>query len=81
LSVSVPDGSVRDAATTTDPEAAGNAWLAARDAAAIRVPSVLVPHGFNILLHPLHPVAEDATIASVEPFRFDRRLWQPLGHE
>src|ERR1700754_1969502 len=79
LSVSVPDGSIRDAPTATDTVATGNAWLAASDTAALRVPSVLVPHAFNILLNPLHPAAADATIASVEPFRFDPRLWQPLG--
>jgi RES domain-containing protein len=81
LSVSVPDGSIGDTTTATEPMATGNAWLAARETAALRVPSILVPHAFNILLNPLHPAAADATIASVEPFRFDPRLWQPLGHE
>ena len=81
MGVSVPDGSLRDSAAATDTVATGNAWLAAKDTAALRVPSVLVPHAFNILLNPLHPATADATIASVEPFRFDPRLWQPLGRE
>ncbi|HET6610330.1 MAG TPA: RES family NAD+ phosphorylase [Rhodopila sp.] len=81
LSISVPDGSIRDTASAADTVATGNAWLAARDTAALRVPSVLVSYAFNVLLNPLHPAAADAAIASIEPFCFDPRLWQPLGHE
>jgi RES domain-containing protein len=81
LSVSVPDGSIGDMATAENTVATGNAWLEAGDAAALRVPSVLVPHAFNILLNPRHTSAVTAEVASVEPFRFDPRLWQPRGHE
>ncbi len=81
LSVSVRDGSIRETQTSENTVAAGNAWLEAGQTAALRVPSVLVPHAFNILLNPRHAVAANAGVASVEPFRFDPRLWQPRGHE
>ena len=58
-----------------DPRTAGDAWLAARGKAVLRVPSVLVPAASNLLLNPGHARAADARIASAEPFRFDPRLW------
>ena len=59
----------------------GDAWLAGARSAALRVPSVLIPHAWNILLNPRHPDAERAQVAAIEPFGFDPRLWQPLGSE
>ncbi len=50
-------------------------------AATLRVPSVLVPHSWNILLNPLHPEAAQAEVLGNEPFAFDPRLWQPLAGE
>jgi RES domain-containing protein len=61
--------------------AAGDAWIAERQSAALRVPSVLIPNAWNILLNPLHPHAGQARIVGLEPFDFDPRLWQPLGAE
>lgn len=59
-----------------DTAARGDAWLAAGETAMLRVPSVLVPHAWNILLNPAHPSSADARIGTIEPFRFDQRLWQ-----
>ncbi len=56
----------------------GNAWLAEGRSAALRVPSMLMPHAWNILINPRHPNASRASIAGIEPFHFDPRLWQPL---
>jgi RES domain-containing protein len=64
-----------------DTAAAGSEWLANALSATVYVPSVLMPHAENILLNPRHPDAAEARILSVEPFRFDPRLWQPLGSE
>jgi RES domain-containing protein len=61
--------------------ATGNAWLAEARSAVLRVPSVLVPHAWNVLLNPNHPDAAQASLHSVEPFGFDPRLWQPLAGE
>lgn len=53
----------------------GNDWLAQRRAAALRVPSVIVPIESNVLLNPAHP---DFTLAWVRegpvPVEIDSRL-------
>jgi RES domain-containing protein len=59
----------------------GNAWLIGSQSAALRVPSVLVPHSWNVLLNPRHPDAMQADILDVEPFGFDPRMWRPLATE
>jgi RES domain-containing protein len=60
---------------------AGDAWLASAASGALRVPSVLIPHAWNVLLNPRHANADLARVVSVEPFGFDPRLWQPLATE
>jgi len=65
----------------SDPAATGDRWVKEARSAALRVPSVLVPNAWNVLLNPRHPDAAAAAIASVEPFRFDPRLWRPLAGE
>jgi RES domain-containing protein len=47
----------------------------------LRVPSVLVPHAWNMLLNPLHPEAGQARVLAIEPFGFDPRLWRPSASE
>jgi RES domain-containing protein len=59
----------------------GDAWLSEARGPALRVPSVLVPHAWNILLNPRHPDAAQSFVSEVELFRFDPRLWQPLAGE
>jgi len=61
--------------------ATGDAWLAEARSAVLRVPSVLVPHAWNVLFNPNHPDAARALPRSVEPFGFDPRLWRPLAGE
>jgi RES domain-containing protein len=79
MQVDVPDpGNIEPAGTTVE---AGTAWLASALSATVRVPSVLVPHAWNLLLNPHHPDAARAETVSIEPFRFDPRLWHPLGGE
>jgi RES domain-containing protein len=85
MQVSLPDpppGPPEDALPAIpDTVAAGNAWLTSLRSSTVKVASVLVPHAWNILLNPDHADATTAAIHSVEPFRFDPRLWQPLGRE
>jgi RES domain-containing protein len=64
-----------------DTVATGDAWLAEATSAVLRVPSILVPHSWNILLNPSHPDAAQALVREVEPFGFDPRLWRPLAGE
>jgi RES domain-containing protein len=79
LQVGVPDPeSIEPAATMV---IAGDTWLAATSSATVRVPSVLVPHAWNLLLNPRHQNAAHAEIHEIEPFRFDPRLWHPLARE
>ena len=70
-----------DDASGSDTVAAGDAWLVRGNSAGLRVPSVLVPNAWNVLLNPRHPDAAHARIAGIDPFHFDPRLWQPLGAE
>lgn len=63
------------AAIPEDPRAAGDAWLREGRSAVLRVPSVLVPRAWNLLLNPRHPRAAAATVPERVPFAFDPRLW------
>jgi RES domain-containing protein len=82
MRVTLPD-SLATSQETIPPAtvAVGDAWLAAARSAALRVPSVLIAHSWNVLLNPRHPDAEQARIVTIEPFGFDPRLWEPLGGE
>ncbi|PZW47107.1 RES domain-containing protein [Humitalea rosea] len=58
-----------------DPRALGDAWLAEGRSPVLRVPSVIVPGAWTLLLNPRHPQAAEAAILEQVPFSFDRRLW------
>jgi RES domain-containing protein len=82
MRVWVPDGLVADgSANRLETVAAGDLWLREARSAALRVPSVLIANAWNVLLNPRHPDAAGASIVTTEPFRFDPRLWQPMGAE
>jgi RES domain-containing protein len=55
----------------------GSRWAAARETAALAVPSAIIPHELNYLLNPLHPHFKRVRIGRPEPFSFDPRLWKP----
>lgn len=61
--------------------AAGDAWLAQARSVALRVPSVLMPYAWNVLLNPRHADTDQVKINGIEAFHFDTRLWVPLGGE
>jgi RES domain-containing protein len=52
----------------------GQAWLAACKSVALRVPSIVVPEEFNIVLNPSHPDMKKITASVVRQFVFDPRL-------
>jgi RES domain-containing protein len=52
----------------------GNAWLMAKSAPLLFVPSVVDPYAQNVLINPLHPDATHITVSKVEPFTYDERL-------
>ena len=61
---------------------AGHEWVRTANQAALRVPSVVIPEEFNILLNPTHPAYASLLWSDPRPFRFDPRLFvvepQPL---
>ena len=76
MKVALPDeppGNV--AALPANTVATGDAWMASASSAVLRVPSVLAPCAYNLLLNPRHPRAAEAQVAATEPFRFDARLF------
>ena len=81
MRVAVPDDSVAPEIKPRATVDAGNTWLATIQSATLRVPSVLVPHSWNVLLNPRHPDAGQADILDIEPFGFDPRMWHPLASE
>jgi RES domain-containing protein len=54
--------------------AIGSEWLRAGRSALLRVPSVIVPATYNVLLNPVHPKAKQAEIKSMLEYPFDVRL-------
>jgi RES domain-containing protein len=82
MRIEMPGGLIADLNSVPEETvAAGDAWLTESRSAALRVPSVLVPYAWNVLLNPRHLAASEARILAIEPFGFDPRLWQPLGAE
>jgi RES domain-containing protein len=54
----------------------GDAWIRAQRSLALRVPSVVVPEEFNLLVNPVHPrFNELRLIGKPEPVLFDARLF------
>jgi RES domain-containing protein len=60
----------------SESRALGDRWLAEQRSPMLGVPSVLAPRGMSHLINPQHPQASSATIASIEDFKFDGRLWR-----
>jgi len=56
-------------------QAAGLAWVNAVHHLAIRVPSVIIPEEFNVLVNPLHAAYSSLVWTDPQPFRFDPRLF------
>jgi RES domain-containing protein len=85
LRVIVPDDLIADVAhasiAISETVATGDAWLAERHSMALRVPSVLLPYAWNVLLNPRHIDVARASIGSTEAFHFDPRLWEPMAAE
>ena len=57
--------------------ALGTAWFDERRSAALVVPSVVVPHEWNVLLNPTHPDFRLVGVGEPEPFPVDARLGRP----
>lgn len=54
----------------------GEQWLQAAKTVALSVPSVVIPGERNFILNPGHADFDKLSVASPEPFAFDRRMWK-----
>lgn len=52
----------------------GMKWVTKNEFLSMKVPSIIVPKEWNILVNPLHPDFHKVKQISVEPFNFDTRL-------
>ena len=59
--------------------AAGDRWLASGSSVALRVPSAIVPHAWNVLINPQHPDIARVKIVSDESVPLDARLRPALS--
>lgn len=54
----------------------GDAWLLSKKSLLMKVPSVIIPDEYNMLINPAHPSFKKITIASVKKFHFDTRMFK-----
>ncbi len=54
----------------------GSRWAASMESLLLRVPSVVVPHEYNILINPLHPDIKSVSIIEEEDFVYDERIFR-----
>ncbi len=52
----------------------GTSFLQKKTHLALKVPSVIIPDEFNIILNPLHPDIRDCKVVSTVSFVFDQRV-------
>ena len=52
----------------------GTSFLRAKEYLALKVPSVIIPDEFNIILNPMHPAINECKVISSIPFLFDMRV-------
>jgi RES domain-containing protein len=58
----------------TSTQQLGDRWVLRGASPALRVPSVVVPGAWNVVINPAHPRMRELRIEAAEPFRFDPRL-------
>jgi len=54
----------------------GDSWIQSRSSLLMKVPSVIIPEEFNVLVNSGHPAIETISVKSIKPFRFDQRLFE-----
>ncbi len=52
----------------------GTSFLREKEHLALKVPSVIIPDEYNIILNPLHPDIRNCKVISSFPFVFDKRV-------
>ncbi len=75
IQVSVPETVKWQEAEVGNEQVKGDAFLERREAALLRVPSILTPHCYNWLLNPAHSHANQITITNVDKIDLDQRFF------
>jgi RES domain-containing protein len=57
----------------------GDDWLKEQQSLLLKVPSVIIPSEYNILINPLHPLIKQTKIKTVQPLLLENRLQQNLS--
>lgn len=70
----IMSGEVTDLNDLAQTQTRGERFLKEGKAAILRVPSVIVPEEYNLMLNPLHPEAAHIQPAEYREFKFDARL-------
>lgn len=52
----------------------GTSFLLKKEYLALKVPSVIIPFEFNIILNPLHSEIKNCKVINSIPFKFDKRI-------
>lgn len=60
----------------TPTRAVGDSFIEGADHLLMRVPSAIVPGGFNYLMNPMHPDIKRVKVGKVKSFKFDQRLFK-----
>jgi RES domain-containing protein len=74
LEIEAPDALAVENVEASASRRAGDEWLRAGRTALLRVPSVLVPATWNVLLNPLHPDCAQVRILRAHRHVLDARL-------
>ncbi len=69
----LPD-SWKDVPAPIEIQSLGMKWITEEKYLGIKVPSIIVPSEFNLIINPLHPKFNKVKLISVKPFSFDTRL-------
>jgi len=77
--IEVPDTLERESIDSVPADVAafrqlGDEWLKHAATSSLRVPSVLAPRQWNLLINPLHPLFPAVKVVEQAPFAFDSRL-------
>lgn len=54
----------------------GDSWIQSCSSLLMKVPSVIIPEEFNVLVNPDHSAFETVRIKNINPFWFDKRLFE-----
>ena len=54
----------------------GTAWAQKKTSPILRVPSVVIPGEYNLMLNPAHAEFKKIKVGTPQPFTFDERVWK-----